>query len=54
MWRPEGVKWRNWKIVLYNEQRDWWTPLTKLGEPKAFDLITEPEEQYAATGIRNT
>ena len=41
--RLEAVKWRNWKIVFYEEQRDWWSPIVKLGEPKAFDLITDPE-----------
>ena len=24
--RLEGVKWRNWKLVFYDQQRDWWTP----------------------------
>jgi arylsulfatase len=24
--RLEGVKWRNWKLVFYEEQRDWWSP----------------------------
>jgi arylsulfatase A-like enzyme len=38
--RLEAVKWRNWKVVFYDEQRDWWTPPVKLGVPKAFDLIT--------------
>jgi len=52
--RLEAVKWRNWKIVFYDEQRDWWTPPTKLGEPKAFDLITDPKEEYPATGLRST
>ncbi|WP_349434477.1 arylsulfatase [Pararhizobium sp. A13] len=52
--RLEGVKWRNWKIVFYDEQRDWWSPPTKLGQPKAFDLITDPNEEYPATGLRNT
>lgn len=42
--RLEAIKWRNWKIVFYDEQRDWWTPPTKLGQPKAFDLITDPKE----------
>jgi hypothetical protein len=32
--RLEAVKWRNWKMVFYDEQRDWWTPPTKLGVPK--------------------
>jgi arylsulfatase A-like enzyme len=52
--RLEAVKWRNWKIVFYDEQRDWWTPPLKLGQPKAFDLITDPKEEYPATGIRST
>jgi arylsulfatase A-like enzyme len=52
--RLEAVKWRNWKIVFYDEQRDWWSPPAKLGTPKAFDLITDPKEEFPATGIRNT
>jgi len=52
--RVEGVKWRNWKIVFYDDERDWWTPPAKLGQPKAFDLITDPKEEYPATGIRHT
>lgn len=52
--RLEGVKWRNWKLVFYDEQRDWWTPPTRLGQPKAFDLITDPKEEYPATAMRNT
>jgi arylsulfatase len=52
--RLEAVKWRNWKVVFYDEQRDWWSPPTKLGSPKAFDLITDPKEEFPATGLRNT
>ena len=52
--RLEAVKWRNWKVVFYDEQRDWWTPPLKLGTPKAFDLITDPKEEYPATAIRNS
>jgi arylsulfatase len=52
--RLEAIKWRNWKIVFYDEQRDWWTPPLKLGTPKAFDLITDPKEEYPATALRNT
>lgn len=52
--RLEGVKWQNWKVVFYDEQRDWWSPPTKLGQPKAFDLITDPKEEYPETGLRNT
>ena len=39
---------------LHDEQRDWWTPPTKLGSPKAFDLITDPKEEYPATGLRSS
>jgi arylsulfatase A-like enzyme len=52
--RLEAVKWRNWKVVFYDEQRDWWTPPAKLGAPKAFDLITDPKEEYPQTAIRNS
>ena len=52
--RLEAVKWRNWKVVFYDEQRDWWTPPAKLGVPKAFDLITDPKEEYPATGLRHS
>jgi len=52
--RLEAVKWRNWKIVFYDEQRDWWTPPLKLGQPKAFDLISDPKEEYPATGLRSS
>ena len=52
--RLEAVKWRNWKVVFYDEQRDWWTPPLKLGSPKAFDLITDPKEEYPETALRNT
>jgi arylsulfatase len=52
--RMEAVKWRNWKIVFYDDQRDWWSPPIKLGSPKAFDLITDPKEEYPQTALRNT
>jgi arylsulfatase A-like enzyme len=52
--RLEAVKWKKWKLTFFDEQRDWWTPPIRLGEPKAFDLITDPKEEYPATGIRNT
>ena len=52
--RLEAVKWHNWKLVFYDEQRDWWSPPIKLGSPKAFDLVTDPKEEYPATGLRNT
>lgn len=52
--RLEAVKRRNWKIVFYEEQRDWSCPPIRLGEPKAFDLIPDPKEEYPATGLRST
>ena len=52
--RLEGVKWKNWKVVFYDDQRDWWTVPARLGSPKAFDLITDPKEEYPATGVRNS
>ena len=51
--RLEAVKWRNWKVAFYAEQRDWWTPPTKLGVPQIFDLITDPKEEYPATASPN-
>lgn len=52
--RLEAIKWRNWKVVFYDEQRDWWAPPAKLGVPKAFDLITDPKEEYPQTALRNS
>ncbi|WP_426235401.1 arylsulfatase [Pararhizobium sp. DWP1-1-3] len=52
--RLEGVKWRNWKVVFYDEERDWWTVPAKLGSPKAFDLTTDPKEEYPQTGLRSS
>src|SRR4030095_13710820 len=52
--RLEAGKGRNWKIVFYDEERDWRNPPAKLGTPKAFDLITDPKEEYPATALRNT
>lgn len=52
--RLEAVKWKNWKFVFYEDERDWWSPTIKLGEPKAFNLITDPKEEYPQTGIRST
>ncbi|MGR9356603.1 arylsulfatase [Rhizobium leguminosarum] len=52
--RLEAVKWRNWKLAFYDEQRDWWSVPQKLGTPKAFDLITDPKEEYPETALRNT
>ncbi len=52
--RLEAVKVRNWKLAFYDEERDWWTPPLKLGTPKAFDLITDPKEEYPQTAIRSS
>ncbi len=52
--RLEAVKWKNWKLVFYDEQRDWWSPSIRLGNPKSFDLITDPKEEYPETALRNT
>jgi len=43
--RLEAVKWRNWKVAFYDEQRDWWSVPEKLGSPKAFDLIADPRRK---------
>jgi len=52
--RLEAVKWKNWKIVFYDEQRDWWTPPAKLGTPKIFNLVTDPKEEYPQALVENT
>jgi arylsulfatase len=45
----EAVKWKNWKLAFYEAERDWWSPHTKLGVPKIFDLLNDPKEEYGAT-----
>jgi arylsulfatase len=47
--RLEAVKWRNWKLAFYERERDWWSPVTKLGVPQIFDLYTDPREEFPAT-----
>jgi arylsulfatase len=47
--RLEAVKWRDYKMAFYEAERDWWTPPTKMGVPKIFDLIKDPTEEYGAT-----
>ncbi|MBO9518895.1 MAG: arylsulfatase [Porphyrobacter sp.] len=47
--RMEAVKWKTWKIAFYEQERDWWSPPTKLGVPLIFDLIADPKEEYGAT-----
>lgn len=51
--RLEAVKWRDYKLVFYESERDWWTPPTRLGVPKIFDLIADPKEEYGATATPN-
>lgn len=41
------------KIVFYDEQRDW-VDAAYQARTKAYDLITDPKEEYPATGLRNT
>lgn len=52
--RLEAVKWHNWKLVFYDEQRDWGTPPAKLGTPKIFNLVTDPKEEYPQVTVENT
>jgi arylsulfatase len=52
--RLEAVKWKNWKTVFYDEQRDWWTPPAKLGTPKLFNLVTDPKEEFPQSTIENS
>ncbi len=51
--RLEAVKWRNWKMWLYDTERDWHTPPLKIGTPKIFDLILDQTEEYDVM-IENT
>lgn len=51
--RLHAVKWRNWKLHLYNEMHDWYTPPLKLGTPKLFNLILDPKEEFPVT-VQNT
>ena len=44
--RLEAVKWQNWKIVFYDEERDWWTPPIKLGVPQGIRPDHRPKEEY--------
>ena len=52
--RLEAVKWNDWKLELYERQRDWWTPPVKLGTPKLYNLLADPREEYPQTSIRNS
>jgi arylsulfatase len=51
--RMEAVKWKNWKIAFYEQERDWWSPPVKLGVPKVYDLLTDPKEEYGETLTQN-
>jgi arylsulfatase A-like enzyme len=51
--RMEAVKWKNWKMDFYEQERDWWSPPMKLGVPKIFDLLSDPKEEYGATLTAN-
>ena len=51
--RLEAVKWRDYKMAFYEGERDWWSPPTKLGVPKIFDLIADPKEEYGTTASQN-
>jgi len=52
--RLEAVKWRDWKMVFYEDQRDWWSPPIRLGVPKLFNLISDPREEYPQGTVENT
>jgi arylsulfatase len=52
--RLEAVKWNDWKLELYQRQRDWWSPPVKLGTPKLFNLLADPREEYPQPSIRNS
>jgi arylsulfatase len=51
--RLQAVKWRNWKLHLYDEMHNWFTPPLKLGTPKLFNLILDPKEEFPVT-VENT
>ena len=52
--RLEAVKWRNWKLIFYEETRDWFGTPAKLTLPKLFNLTTDPKEEYPEETWRNT
>ena len=51
--RMEAVKWRNWKMTFYEQERDWWSAPVKLGVPKIYDLLSDPKEEFGATLTQN-
>jgi arylsulfatase len=52
--RLEAVKWRNWKLVFYEETRDWFGTPQRLTLPKLFNLSRDPKEEYPEETLRNT
>ncbi|MCS5690803.1 arylsulfatase [Cyanobium sp. FGCU-6] len=52
--RLEAVKWRNWKLVFYEETRDWFGTPQRLTLPKLFNLTSDPKEEYPEETLRNT
>lgn len=52
--RMEAVKWRNWKITFYEDERDWWSPPIKLGTPKLINLTADPKEEFPQATIENS
>lgn len=52
--RLEAVKWREWKLVFYEETRDWFGTPQRLTLPKLFNLRSDPKEEYPEETLRNT
>ena len=52
--RLEAVKWRHWKLVFYEETRDWFGTPQRLTLPKLFNLARDPKEEYPEETLRNT
>lgn len=52
--RLQAVKWRAWKLHVYEEQRDWWSIPHKHGTPKLFNLLTDPKEEYPQGTIQHS
>ena len=53
--QPRGISSIRGRPSRGRERRnDWRTPPLKLGSPRAFDLITDPKEEYPQTALRHT
>lgn len=52
--RLEAIKWHDWKVVFYEDEKDWWSVPQQLGEPKIFNLLSDPKEEYPQTTVRNS